>query len=134
MISIIATASLIFDINMILDFFIVYVGSGSPSWESVNAKIDQGATSGDSFNIKGLLKSLRLIRLIRIIKLYKYFLKSKKPDDEGQAPQKKKKKKLQKVEVVKQEAVEVPEEEMSLFMKETDPNKLGKSLSDVLNR
>ena len=30
---IIATASLIFDINMILDFFIVYVGSGSPSWE-----------------------------------------------------------------------------------------------------
>ena len=35
----IATGSLIFDINMILDFFIVYVGSGSPSWESVNAKI-----------------------------------------------------------------------------------------------
>ena len=70
--------------------------------------------------------------MIRIIKLYKYVLKSNKPDDE-EAPQKKKKKKQQKVEVVKK-AEEVPEEEMSLFMKETDPNKLGKSLQDVLNR
>lgn len=50
--------------------------------------------------------------------------------DEDDVPQKKKKKKNQK-EVIKEE---VPEEEMSLFMKETDPNKLGKSLSDVLNR
>lgn len=37
---IIATMSLVFDINMILDFFFVQVGSGSPSWESVNAKPD----------------------------------------------------------------------------------------------
>ena len=79
---IIATASLIMDINMILDLFIVYVGSGSPSWESVNAKLDLDSSSGDQAKIKDLLKSLRLIRLIRIIKLYKYLLKSKKPDDE----------------------------------------------------
>lgn len=126
---IIATVSLVFDINMILDFFYVQVGSGSPSWESVNAKPDLETSSGDSDKIKDLLKSLRLIRLIRIIKLYKYVLKSKSQDEE-EVPQKKIKKKSQ-VEVKKEE---VPEEEMSLFMKETDPKKLGKSLSDVLNR
>jgi hypothetical protein len=128
----VATFSLIFDINLILDFIYVYIFSSTPSWESVNAMPGEIVSSTDSDRIKKLLKSLRLIRLIRILKLYKYLLKSKAPDEED-TPKKKKKKNLQKV-MEEKKKEEIPAEEMSLFMRETDPNKLGKSLSDLLNR
>lgn len=75
-----------------------------------------------------IIKSLRLIRLIRIIKLYKYIASSgDKPDDDAANLKKKKKKKA---DAVKKE----DEVEESLFMKETDPTKLGKALSESINR
>ena len=74
-----------------------------------------------------IIKSLRLIRLIRIIKLYKYIASSgDKPEDENNQKKKKKKKDTEK----KKE----DEVEESLFKKETDPTKLGKALSESINR
>ncbi len=68
-----------------------------------------------------VVKSLRLIRLIRIIKLYKYIVQSKKKDTSKQT-----KKKLKNT--------EEPDTEESLFKRETDPSKLGTSLSDTTTR
>jgi len=76
-----------------------------------------------------VIKSLRLIRLIRIIKLYKYIVQSGGKDNEDVNPKKKKKKKIQKVQDEKKE-----EEEETLFKKETDPSKLGKALSESINK
>lgn len=84
-----------------------------------------GDTAG-SRSMSKIIKSLRLIRLIRIIKLYKYIASSgDKPEDENN--QKKKKKK-------KEEKKKDDEVEESLFKKETDPTKLGKALSESINR
>lgn len=131
---IVATFSLIFDINLILDAIYVYIFSSTPSWESVNARPDLELSAGNSDKIKKLLKSLRLIRLIRILKLYKYMIKSNAPQEEENIPKKRKKKNFQKVQEEKKKKEDVSAEEMSLFMTETDPNKLGKSLSETLNR
>ena len=77
-----------------------------------------------------ITKSLRLIRLIRIIKLYKYITKSGEEKDEDSTSNKKKKKK--KI----ADAAEKKDEELeeTLFKKETDPTKLGKALSESINR
>jgi len=118
---IIATISLIMDIDMILDQIVVYVFTGTPSYHTVNASHDHEVADSSQDKIQKLLKSLRLIRLIRIIKLYKYAIKSKSRDDDDDMPSKKKKKKEDDV-------------EMSVFMKETDPSKLAKALVGVINR
>ena len=75
---IIATITIITDINAIMDFMGVYIIHGEPSYLSANARPDVGSAADDigGEKIQKLLKSLRLIRLIRIIKLYKYVLKS----------------------------------------------------------
>lgn len=84
--------------------------------------------------INQVLKSLRLIRLIRIIKLYKYFLKSqnKKNKDSDHNKRKNKSRKVEPAQDGKEPAV--AEEIESLFRQETDPSKLGKSLSDTNTR
>ena len=75
-----------------------------------------------------IIKALRLIRLIRIIKLYKYVVQAKDKRDNEDLRSKKKKKRKQ----VQEEKKE--EEEETLFKKETDPAKLGKALSESINK
>ncbi|CDW71083.1 adenylyl cyclase [Stylonychia lemnae] len=122
---IIATLSLIADINWILDKIGILLGS-TPSYEAVDVepgvmKVESNASS----RIQKVVKSVRLIRLIRIIKLYKYIVQSKK-DEEGSQPKKKK--------VTYETTTNEEENEQSLFKKETDPSKLGKALSDTITR
>jgi len=75
------------------------------------------------------VKALRLIRLIRIIKLYKYVVQSRDKKDNEDQSKKKRKRKQVKVQEEKKE-----EEEETLFKKETDPSKLGKALSESINK
>jgi ribosomal protein S4 len=77
-----------------------------------------------------IIKALRLIRLIRIIKLYKYIVQARdKKENEDLQSKKKRKRKQVKVQEEKKE-----EEEETLFKKETDPGKLGKALSESINK
>jgi len=69
--------------------------------------------------------------LIRIIKLYKYVVQSGAKNDNEELNQKKKKKKKQ-IAKIQQEQKE--EEEETVFKKETDPSKLGKALSESINK
>lgn len=82
------------------------------------------AESGASSRVQKVVKSLRLIRLIRIIKLYKYIVQSKKGEDDSNNNKKK-----QQFDTQTED-----ENEQSLFMRETDPSKLGKALSDTTTR
>ena len=71
---IIATFSLIADIQWFLDAINLYILGGTPSYLTVNAFGDTTIASSLVNNMNKIFKSLRLIRLIRIIKLYKYFI------------------------------------------------------------
>ena len=73
---IIATMSLIMDIDWILDFFKIFIAGATPSYLSMTADpllIKQNNSSSAS-TLTTIFKSLRLIRLIRIIKIYKYIV------------------------------------------------------------
>ena len=121
---IIATLSLIADINWILDELALLVGA-TPSYQSNDVVTGQMNVQSNATNrISKVVKSVRLIRLIRIIKLYKYIVQSNKEED----PQPKKKK------VTYENTTVEDENEQSLFKKETDPSKLGKALSDSITR
>jgi preprotein translocase subunit SecF len=130
---IIATASLISDIDWIKDFLNYICFSKNPARFSVDVIPGEVTVqSASQQKIAQVLKSLRLIRLIRIIKLYKYAIKTfaKDKEKEEDAKNKKKKKKKQPDVVVKMEEEAVESE----FKKETDPSKLGNALSDSINR
>lgn len=79
---IIATVSLIPDIDFIIDWFFGMLGVPKPI---TSADVNPGAKIPRSSNDKltKIIKSLRLIRLIRIIKLYKYLVKSNSEREEA---------------------------------------------------
>lgn len=71
---IVATLSIVSDINWMLDVLVMLVGQRSYV-EGVNAIPGVMETeSTANAKINQVIKSLRLIRLIRIIKLYKYII------------------------------------------------------------
>lgn len=73
---IVATCSIIIDIEWVMDYAKLVTG-GSPSSERVDVKPGTfAATNPTTQKIAKIVKSLRLIRLIRIIKLYKYAVQS----------------------------------------------------------
>ncbi len=73
---IIATISLIPDINWAIEFIQIVMGMSLDS-ESADVFPGEGTNSSSGSNkATKVVKSLRLIRLIRIIKLYKYAVKS----------------------------------------------------------
>ena len=73
---IVATCSIIIDIEWVMDYARLVTG-GSPSSERVDVKPGTfAATNPTTQKIAKIVKSLRLIRLIRIIKLYKYAVQS----------------------------------------------------------
>jgi hypothetical protein len=129
---IIATGSLIPDIDWIRDVLLLLVLGKSPRRFSVDVIPGEiTVQSVQQQKIAQVAKSLRLIRLIRIIKLYKYAIKTLEKDKEKEEDSKNKKKKKK-----KQPDVTVKEEgaEESEFKKETDPSNLGGSLGDSINR
>jgi len=79
---IIATASLIPDIDFLVDWFYGLIGVPIPN---ASADVNPGARIPRNSNDKltKIIKSLRLIRLIRIIKLYKYLVKSSSEREEA---------------------------------------------------
>lgn len=74
-----------------------------------------------------------MIRLIRIIKLYKYIVQSRSKKDNEELNSQKKRKKKKQLQKIQAEAAKEEEEE-TVFKKETDPNKLGKALSESINK
>lgn len=126
---IVATLSIISDIPWMLDLLVMLVGERSYV-EGANAipgvMYTESTANG---KITQVFKSLRLIRLIRIIKLYKYIIQSKQRNEESQQPGQNKKKVIDTSQVPG-----APEENESLFKRETDPSKLGKALSDQNTR
>lgn len=107
---------------------------GVPSYDSVDVIPGMDQSQGNSENIQRVVKSLRLIRLIRIIKLYKYIVQSGHKQENEEVSGKKKKKKNKQTQQKKIEDEKKEEEEESVFKKETDPTKLGKSLSESINK
>lgn len=79
---IIATASLIPDIDFLVDWFYGLIGVPIPN---ASSDVNPGARIPRNSNDKltKIIKSLRLIRLIRIIKLYKYLVKSSSEREEA---------------------------------------------------
>lgn len=125
---IIATLSLIIDITWITDILNHTLVNYPPSYLSANAIPGLTQESAGSNKWARVIKSLRLVRLIRIIKLYKYIVQSGSKNENEDLYKKKKKKRQQPKEEKKEE------EEESVFKKETDPSKLGKSLSESINK
>lgn len=127
---IIATITVLLDIPWVTDPFKATLLDETPDYLSVNVIPGQIIAASGAKNFAKVFRSFKLIRLIRIIKLYKYIVQSGAKQEEDINPKKKKKKKnVQKIQQEKKQ-----EEEESLFKKETDPSKLGKSLSESINK
>ena len=115
---IVATLSIIFDLQFLLDFFATIL-SMSVSQEENNA-IPGVMHIENAINakIQQVIKALKLVRLIRIIKLYKYAKKAMSNEEEEEESD------------IEDEEEDEKERLESLFKRETDPSKLGKALSD----
>ena len=115
---IVATLSIITDVQFLLDFVAVIFGM-SKSSDDVNAVPGFMHIENElNAKIQQVVKALRLIRLVRIIKLYKYIKQSmSKEQDEEESD-------------IEDEEEDEKERLESLFKRETDPSKLGKALSD----
>ena len=94
--------------------------------------------SATSSRIQKVVKALRLIRLVRIIKLYKYISQSRKrgQDEEESLEELEEKKRRSGTGGDSDGETSTTEgnEQQTLFVKETDPSKLGKALSDTTTR
>jgi hypothetical protein len=88
--------------------------------------------SATQSRINKVVKALRLIRLVRIIKLYKYISQSKKANPEEEAAAKKKA--MRNSQNDTDTKTDDENEQQTNFMKEADPSKLGKALSDTTTR
>lgn len=132
---IIATLSLIPDIAWVSDLIGGIVQS-QPSYLSVNAIPGEvSVESATSSRIQKVVKALRLIRLVRIIKLYKYISQSNKRGEEAEENKRSQKaSSMDRSENDGDTSTTEENEQQSLFMKETDPSKLGKALSDTTTR
>ena len=115
---IVATLSIISDLQFLLDFF-ARILSMSVSEDEVNA-IPGVMHIENAINakIQQVVKALKLVRLIRIIKLYKYIKQSMSKEQEEEESD------------IEDEEEDEKERLDSLFKRETDPSKLGKALSD----
>lgn len=79
----VATLSLIVDIEWLVDLIYEALGQPSPV-EAVDVHPGEiAAAQGNKAQFQKIIKSLRLIRLIRIIKLYKYLVKSNSEAEEA---------------------------------------------------
>jgi hypothetical protein len=131
---IIATLSLIPDITWISDLMGAIVNS-QPSYLGVNAIPGEvSVESATSSRVQKVVKALRLIRLVRIIKLYKYISQSGKKGEEAAAAEEAARKKKEAENTDDNTSTTEENEQQSLFMKEADPSKLGKALSDTTTR
>ena len=123
---IIATITLVIDIPWLWDPFTTLLLNTEASDQAVNVIPGLPKVVNES-KITNLAKSLRLIRLIRILKIYKYLCAASEDKEDDKKSKKKKKKQ---VDVEKK-----PEEgEETLFMIETNPIKIGKQMSETLNK
>lgn len=93
---IIATVSLIPDIEWLSDLLMMSIFNAQPSYTDVDIIPGMQVTQSLSQQkMQKVIKSLRLIRLIRIIKLYKLMMQRNKPVEDDSKNSKKKKKKKQ---------------------------------------
>lgn len=116
---IIATLSLIPDIDYCVDFLYSLLGiPGSLSAADVVPGVYVSASGGNE-KLTKIVKSLRLIRLIRIIKLYKYLVKSSSEKEEARMREQQK---------LSQNA------QQAALKRELEPSRLGSALSDTLTR
>jgi hypothetical protein len=125
---IIATLSLILDVPWLVDPISKYVFDAPPANVDVHIGVPT-PDSGSQETIRKVVTSLRLIRLIRILKIYKYIVGAPNKASEDQSGKKKKRKRPE----VRQEG-EDEQKEQTIFERETDPAKLGKSMLDTLTR